>query len=200
MTEMKDLILYIHGKDGSPAESGHYRPLFPDREVIGLDYRTFTPWEAGAEIREAVTRLEHGYNSITLIANSIGAYFSMNAGIGPMIRKAYFISPIVDMERLIMDMMSRAAISEGELESKGVIVTSSGEELSWDYLCYVRDHPVQWSVPTRILYGGHDILTDYQTISAFARAHGAELTVLEESGHWFLTDVQMQFLDRWIVG
>ena len=41
---------------------------------------------------------------VILIANSIGAYFSMNAGIDAMIEKAWFISPIVDMERLITDM------------------------------------------------------------------------------------------------
>lgn len=39
---MKDLVLYIHGKGGNAAESEHYRPLFPGREVIGLDYHTFT--------------------------------------------------------------------------------------------------------------------------------------------------------------
>ena len=41
---MKDLIFYIHGKGGSAAESEHYKPLFPDCEVKGLDYQTFTPW------------------------------------------------------------------------------------------------------------------------------------------------------------
>ena len=47
---MKDLVLYIHGKGGSAAESEHYRPLFPGSEVIGLDYQTFSPWETGGEI------------------------------------------------------------------------------------------------------------------------------------------------------
>ena len=30
-----------------------------------------------------------------------------------------------------------------------VIPTSLGEDLSWDYLCYVREHPASWTVPTR---------------------------------------------------
>ena len=34
---MKDLVLYIHGKGGSVAESEHYRTLFPGSEVVGLD-------------------------------------------------------------------------------------------------------------------------------------------------------------------
>ena len=54
MDDMKNAGLYIHGKGGSAAECKHYKPLFPDCEVFGLDYRTFMPWETGAEIRTAV--------------------------------------------------------------------------------------------------------------------------------------------------
>ena len=196
---MKELVLYIHGKGGCAGESEHYKPLFPECEIAGLDYQTFMPWETGKEIREEVMKLNAKYDSITLIANNIGAYFSMNAGIDAMIRCAYFISPIVDMEQLILNMMSRANVSEAELEEKGVIPTSSGEDLSWDYLCYVREHPVCWTVPTRILYGSRDNLTSYETINAFAKAYGAELSVMEDGEHWFHTDEQMQFLDNWIM-
>ena len=98
-------ILYIHGKGGRAVESEHYKPLFPDCEVIGLDYKTFTPWETGKEIRIAVEELKSRFKNVILIANSIGAFFSMNAGIDKMIQKAFFISPIVNMEKLITDMM-----------------------------------------------------------------------------------------------
>jgi hypothetical protein len=74
-------VIYIHGKGGSATESEHYKPLFPDNEVIGLDYQTFTPWETGKEIRIAVEELKGKYENVILIANSIGAFFSMNAGI-----------------------------------------------------------------------------------------------------------------------
>ena len=95
---MQEFVLYLHGKGGSAAESAHYRPLFPGSVVIGLDYRSESPWEAGAEIFDAVSRLRADAASVTLIANSIGAYFAMQAGIDAMIRKAYFISPVVDLE------------------------------------------------------------------------------------------------------
>ncbi|MCR5072447.1 MAG: alpha/beta hydrolase [Clostridiales bacterium] len=195
---MQDLILYIHGKGGSPAESEHFVPLFPDFEVIGLDYKAVTPWDTQIEIREAVEKLGKKFGSITLIANSIGAYFSMNAGIDAMIRRAYFISPVVDMERLILDMMALENVSEKKLKDKGVIKASFGEELSWEYLSYVRDHPVRWAVPTRILYGRHDSLIPFHTVAAFSNAHGAELTVYEEGEHWFHTAAQMRFMDQWI--
>lgn len=195
---MKDLILYIHGKGGSAAESEHYKPLFPDCEVLGLDYQTFTPWETGAEIREAAEKLKAKHDSIILIANSIGAFFSMNAGIDKLINKAYFISPIVNMEKLIVDMMLWANVTQAELKAKSVIRTIFGEDLSWDYLCYVRDHPISWDVPTQILYGENDNLTSYETIRAFTERHNAILTVMEGGEHWFHTEKQMQFLDDWI--
>ena len=195
---MKDAVLYIHGKGGSAAECEHYRPLFPDCEVFGLDYRTFTPWETGAEIRAAAEKLKSDYENIILIANSIGAFFSMHAGIDGLICRAYFISPIVDMEKLIVDMMLWANVTEAELKAKGVIRTDFGEDLSWNYLCYVREHPIRWKVPTKILYGEKDTLTGEAAIRAFAEEHRAALTVMAHGEHWFHTDEQMRFLDSWI--
>ena len=195
---MKNAVLYIHGKGGSATESEHYKSLFPDYDVMGLDYQTFTPWETGKEIYHAVTRLKEEYDRVILIANSIGAYFSMNADIGAMIDRAYFISPIVDMEKLIADRMTWTNVTEDELKEQGVIRTDFGEDLSWEYLCYVCEHPVKWSVPTTILYGRNDALTSYETIIAFTEKRHASLTVMENGEHWFHTKEQMQFLDNWI--
>ena len=123
----------------------------------------------------------------------------MNAGIDHLLRKAYFISPIVDMEKLITDMMQWANITEAELKHKGAIHTAFGEDLSWEYLCYVRNHPIDWMVPTKILYGSRDNLTSLETISDFAEKHSATLTVMEGGEHWFHTEAQMRFLDDWIL-
>ena len=122
----------------------------------------------------------------------------MNADIDRLIQKAYFISPVVDMEKLIYDMMTWANVTEEELENKGVIPTNFGEELSWEYLCYVRRCPVSWDCPTDILYGSRDDLTSFDTIKAFAAKNNADLTVMEKGEHWFHTEEQMSFLDEWI--
>lgn len=55
---MKNAVLYIHGKNGSAFESEHYKPLFPDCDVIGLDYKTFTPRDSGKEIHTAIEKLK----------------------------------------------------------------------------------------------------------------------------------------------
>lgn len=194
----KDVVLYLHGKGGSAAESAHYIPRFPDCEVVGLDYKTFTPWETGAEIYAAASALKQRCERIILVANSIGAYFGMCAGIDAMVERAYFISPIVDMERLILGMMAGTGVTEAELEAKREIPTPFGETLSWDYLRWVREHPVRWNVPTAILYGGSDNLTSRETVDAFAETHNARLTVMESGEHWFHTEEQMRFLDAWL--
>ena len=61
---MKNAVLYVHGKGGSAVECEHYKPLFPEYDVFGLDYQTFTPWETGAEIRSAVKKLKTEYAQV----------------------------------------------------------------------------------------------------------------------------------------
>ena len=195
---MSTAVVYVHGKDGTASESEHYAPLFPDCRVVGLDYRSFTPWQTGREIFEAVEALKSEADSVILIANSIGAFFSMHAGIDALIDGAYFISPIVDMEKLITDMMQWADVTEQELEARGTVSTDFGEDLSWEYLRYVREHPVSWRVPTQILYAEGDSMTSLETVTDFALRFGAGLTVMEDGEHWFHTDEQMRFLDDWI--
>ena len=195
---MRKAVLYIHGKGGNAGEAVHYQPLLPDWDVIGLDYQAQTPWEAKEEFPELFRGLCQGYDSVNVIANSIGAFFTMSALADQKIQRAYFISPVVNMEKLILDMMSWANVSEEELRGRKEIETAFGETLSWEYLCYVREHPIAWTVPTHILYGDKDNLTPLETVSAFARQTGATLTVMKDGEHWFHTPEQMAFLDEWI--
>lgn len=195
---MKRTVVYVHGKGGSAAEAEHYIPLFCGCDVIGFDYHATTPWEAADEFSRFFAARRAECDHLTLIANSIGAFFSMSALDGRLVDDAYFISPIVNMERLICDMLRWAGETEQALEQKSEIVTNFGETLSWRYLCYVREHPIAWRVPTRILYGERDRLTSLETVSAFAAQHTAELAVMEQGEHWFHTPEQMSFLDGWI--
>lgn len=196
---MKRIVVYVHGKGGSAAEAGHYVPLFPGCEVIGFDYCAQTPWEAKEEFPQFFAELRKRCDRLTLISNSIGAFFSLSSLDG-LVDDTYLISPVVDMEKLIGDMMTWANVTEQRLEEWREIATDFGETLSWRYLCYVREHPVEWRVPTRILYGERDNLTSKETISAFAERVGAELTVMPGGEHWFHTAEQMRFLDVWISG
>lgn len=195
---MKDLVIYIHGKGGNIEETNHYQSIFRESDVIGFDYKSQTPWEAEIEFPILYDRYAKSYDSVILIANSIGAYFTMLSLAEKNISQALFISPIVDMEKLIMDMMKWLNITEDELKSKKEVETEFGETLSWEYLSYVKNHPIRWSVPTSILYGEKDNLTSKESITKFAEQIGATLTIMENGEHWFHTDEQLNFLDTWV--
>ncbi len=53
---MAKTIIYIHGKGGNAEEAIHYKPLFGNCDVIGFDYESQTPWEAGKNFRNSLTR------------------------------------------------------------------------------------------------------------------------------------------------
>ena len=154
---MKNLIIYVHGKGGSAGEAEHYKMFFPNREVIGFDYRSQTPWEAKKEFLAFFTEQRSRCEHLTLVANSIGAFFALSSLDQTLVDRAYLISPIVDMEKLICNMMQWSGVTEQELA-----------------------------------------LTSIETVSAFAKQHHADLTVMPGGEHWFHTEEQMQFLDHWI--
>lgn len=195
---MENLVIYIHGQGGNIEEAKHYEALFPDSDVIGFDYQSEFPWDAKKEFAEFFDKVCSGYKSVTLVANSLGAFLAMSSLAEKKIDKAYFISPVVDMQKLILDMMTWANVSEDQLREKGIIDTAFGQQLSWKYLTYVRNNPITWRIPTAILYGDIDNLTSMETISNFADQTGASLTVMKDGEHWFHTEEQMAFLDQWI--
>lgn len=168
---MKELVIYIHGKGGNISEADHFRQFFPTADMYGFDYKAENPWDAGKQFAAMMDEKRKGYEKITLIAQSIGAYFSMCAGLDKYIDRAYFISPIANMERLIMDMIGWAGTDEATLREKGIIPVDFGDDLSWDYLQYVRNNPISWSIPTEILYGSLDNLQSRETVETFAKDH-----------------------------
>lgn len=194
----KTVVIYIHGKGGNAEEAEHYKPFFKNSEVIGFDYKSQNPWEAKEEFPRFFDSVSKKYRITEIIAVSIGAYFALNALSEAKIERAHFISPVVDMEKLISDMMTWANVTEDELREKKEIPTAFGETLSWEYLCYVRENPVVWEIPTRILYGEKDNLQSYETIAEFAKRTNASLTVMKGGEHWFRTENQMIFLDNWL--
>lgn len=195
---MKKVILYIHGKGGSHLEAEQYKKNCLGFDIIGIDYNDYLPWVVQNQIRSVYDKVHERYDCIYVIANSIGAYFVMHTLQTCDIERALFISPVLDMERLILDMMSWANVLESDLREKKEIPTDFGETLSWKYLCFVRENPIKWNVPTEILYAGNDNLTSLQTVNRFINSHNANLTVMENGEHWFHTDGQLAFLDIWM--
>jgi Uncharacterised protein family (UPF0227). len=195
---LKKAIIYVHGKNGSYLEAEQYKKNCLGYDIIGVDYNEYLPWIVEKQIKSVYQKLHQEYEHIILIANSIGAYFAMYALQGHKLEKALFISPILDMEQLIIDMMQWANVTESELCKQGEIVTEFGETLSWEYLDFVRQNPINWDIPTEILYAKKDNLTSSMTVDDFVTNHRANLTVMKDGEHWFHTEMQIAYLNEWM--
>jgi len=196
---MKDhVVFFAHGKGGSADEAENYRKYIPDADIYGFDYKANLPWDAKKEFSEKIGELKAEYERITVVATSLGAWFTLIAGVEDVVSRAIFISPVVNMERLILDMIGWAGTTEEELQEKKIIPVDFGDDLSWEYLTWVREHPIHWDVPTAILYGSLDNLQSLESMQSFSAQTGAELTVLEGSEHWIHTPDQLAFMDKWL--
>lgn len=109
---MKKAILYVHGKGGTHTEAEKYKKNCLGFDIIGIDYKYDVPWLVQQPLKHTYDTIYKQYDKIFILANSIGAYFVMHTLQNCKIEKALFISPVLDMEQLILDMMNWANISE----------------------------------------------------------------------------------------
>ena len=151
------------------------------------------------ELRAVMAYAKTQATEISLFGCSLGAYFSLLAYCGEPVKQALFLSPVVNMDRLIGNMMTWFSVSEERLRAEGEIPTPMGQTLYWDYRQYVKEHPVdRWNAPTRILYGSADNLCEREVIDHFAGRFGCKLTVLEGGEHFFHTPEQLDFYKSWL--
>lgn len=203
------IFLFIHGQGGHKEEAIAFADVAVPKgwQVLGIDLPQhgersdgikFFPWEVVPELLQVWEYAASHWNHIAVRANSIGAWFSMLAFQNVALDQCLFVSPVLDMERLITDMMGWANVTEIELREKKVIKTDFDQTLSWEYLCYVREHPIaEWFVTTEILYAGGDTMIPRETVEAFSKKNPCGFTVMEGGEHWFHTAEQLDFMRRW---
>lgn len=203
------VYLYIHGKNGCKEEAERFAntACACGWQVLAIDLpehgsrkngpEKLVPWVVIPELQAVYARMQPVWPHIRLYGISIGAWFAMQALQAEKPEKALFVSPVVDMETLITNMMQGTNVTEAQLQAAGKIPTSFGETLSWPYLCWVREHPLQWHTPTQVLYGDKDALTSRAVMERFRQESGARLTIMEGGEHWFHTPLQLAVMQSW---
>lgn len=204
------VYLFVHGKCGSKEDAQNFAEIVCDKgfQVLSIDLpehgerrnnaEKLVPWEVVPELQGVLSYAKQHWQSVSLYAVSIGAYFSLLAFQKEHFANCLFLSPVLNMVALIEKMMGWAAVSTAQLQAEKEIPTDFGEVLSWAYYTYAKEHPINtWSSPTAILYAGQDNLTDRRTVTDFADVFGCSLQIYEDGEHWFHTDEQLTVLRNW---
>ena len=207
--EQSDKVyLFIHGQCGNKFEGERFAEIVVPKgwQVLAIDLpehggRTdgakLLPWEVGPELKAVIAYINSHWKRKAVRATSIGAWFSMLSLIGKTTENCIFVSPVVDMVNLISNMMKMANVDEQRLQKDREIPTDFGQTLSWEYLCYAKEHQaVPFCDKTHILYGENDELVAQDVIKNFAEKHNCELTVMQNGEHWFHTDEQLKFMKK----
>ena len=205
----RKMYLYVHGKNGCKEEAERFAntACAAGWQVLAIDLpehgarkdrpEQLLPWAVVPEIQAVYARMQPVWPHIRLYGVSIGAWLAMQALRAEKPEKALLVSPVVDMEKLILALMQQAGVTEEQLRAAGEIPTDFGETLSWPYLCWVREHSLHWKVPTQVLYADTDPLTGHTAMEQFRQQTGAHLTILEGGEHWFHTETQLAALQSW---
>ncbi|PKN97627.1 MAG: alpha/beta hydrolase [Chloroflexi bacterium HGW-Chloroflexi-4] len=136
---------------------------------------------------------------ISLYACSLGAWFSLLAYQDTSLEQCLFQSPVVDMPRLIKNMMKAAGVREERLQAEKLIANPYGPPLEWEYYHFAKTHPIdKWGHPTAILMGAEDETSEVDVVKGFAARFNAGLALLEGSRHYLHTENEIAEIRKWL--
>lgn len=200
--------LFLHGRMGCKEDAEPFaRTVCPrGMEVLSVDLpghgerqgrgEELLPWIAVEEIQRALEWAKRRWGSVSLRADDIGVYFALVAMDAP--ERALLASPILEMGEQIRNMLYWAGATEELLRQKGRILTPLGHSMTWEYLCWVREHPIRrWNCPIRIFWGPEDVVTSRRTLDSYIHYCGAWLTMAEGAAHWPHTPWELSALREW---
>lgn len=165
--------------------SGESEPIMVDRCVD--------------ELHQILSYAQNRWQHLSLLANSMGAYFSLVAFPQVQFEHVLFLSPVVDMQRLISGVMQAFQITEDQLETKKTIETPIGMTLYWRYYQYVKQHPIDhWDSPTTVLYGELDEISEQTVLEQFCSRFSASLEIAEGFPHYFHTPEHLARYALWL--
>lgn len=139
------------------------------------------------------------FETVDLWACSMGAYFSMVALQNEKVRNCYFLSPVVDMQKVIETLMQYANVTAEDLKREKVIKTNFGETLYYDYYEYVLNNPVEkWNFNTHIIYGENDNVQSYDLIKTFSERYSCDIFYAQKCNHYFSNQNEVENYVNWL--
>lgn len=205
------VYLVVHGKSSCKEDAARFAAIAVGKgyQVLSFDLpehgaragqsRACTVQNGVEDLQKIMAYVRDRWSSVSLLATSLGAYFSLVAYRDVPFGQCLFVSPILDMQRLIKNMMRWFSVTPAQLQVQGEIPTPIGETLSWNYYRYVLDHPIDfWPHPTAILYPECDNLTEPEVVDAFARRFGAQVQRVPGSEHYLQSDAELAIMDAWM--
>lgn len=210
--DVASVYIYVHGKMSHKEEAADFavRAQQSGCQVLSFDLPEHgeregdgTPcdvWHGIRDLEKIYANVQPRWDTVNLYGSSLGAYFGLMAYQNITIGRCLFVSPILDMQALIKNMMKWFKVTPETLEEKGVIPTPMGENLDWAYYSYVKAHPIAtWRAPTFILWASEDNLTQRAVVEQFSERFHCDLTIMEGGEHWFHTQEQLAFLNAWLM-
>lgn len=192
------VYIYVHGKMGSKENADGFANIAVSKgyQVVSFDLPEhgerrdedypIMVWNGVRDLQIISEYVIKRWNKISLFACSLGAYFSLLAYKDLDIDKALLQCPVLDMNKLIRNMMKWFDVKEEDLKSKKNINTPIGETLNWDYWIYTKENPVsKWIPETYILYPSKDTLTEREVVDEFVKKHNVNLQVMDGAEHYF---------------
>lgn len=206
------VILAVHGHQSHKLDEpiGVLAECAAPRQVLSFDLPEHGERRNGSrlcmtrtgveDLRTVLAFARTRWERVSLFANSLGAWLSLRALEGERLERAWFLSPLVDMERMAGNLMKWFGISEDRLRREGAVDTPAGSTLYWEDFQDARTRPVaRWDIPTEILYGGADAVCERDTVQSFAGRFACRLEIAEGMEHYFHTPEQMAVYRAWLL-
>ena len=204
------VYVYVHGKMGKKEEASSFAEIAIDKgfqvisfdlpehgERMDIDYQN-NIWNGVSDLNEVLNYAKSIWKEINLYAVSIGVYYRLIAYSNIPIKNCLFISPIIDMKKLIENMLLWSNSTIEKLTENSIIETSFGETLNIDYYNFVLENPIRnWNNITHILYGMQDNMMDFNTIINFTKKFNCELTTYSDMEHYQYTEKDLERLKKW---
>lgn len=172
---------------------------FPQHGERMYERRMMMPDKCVDDLKTVYEYVKKDWKKVSIFGCSMGCYFELVALSDIPVERAWFLSPLTDMAKMVKGLMDFFGISEEELKEQ-VFIENDDEPLYYPYYEYLKNHPVtNWPHKTYLLRGDRDRTCGYEEVDVFAEKFGCELTEIKDCEHWFHTDEELEFFRKWLI-